>query len=505
MFTSVRKKIVKREGKKFPSKTYQELVLEPAYNQAKINILPPMLKIHYAHLIMLVEEDLVELEEAKKIITALNQIDIEEFRNRIYNPKFEDLFFEVENFLIEKAGDIAGNLHIGRSRNDMGITLYRMNLRSRLLKLIEAALELRKSLISLTKEHMDTIMIGYTHTQQAQPTTLGHYFNAMTDKLTRDIHRLIAAYKTVNRSSMGAAALTTSGFSINRDRVRELLGFEDIVENAWDAVSGADYIGETATAVQLAAINLGRSTQDFLLWGTQEFGAFTLFEPYVQISSIMPQKQNPVSIEHIRSLLSSVIGETQTVLTMMHNTPFGDIVDTEDDMQPFIWNAIERLEKIYTLYSSVLMTMKVNKEKLLKRAQESFANVTELADTLVRTDQLTFRQAHEIVSTSVKDLVEKGHESLEAFSLDHLNAHASEIIGRTLKLTEKQLKDALDPNYFVNIRTISGGPGEKSMRELIKSRISQQEELQKWLDEKEKGLKKANQTRNMEIDRIMEE
>src|SRR5690606_9241555 len=125
----------------------------------------------------------------------------------------------------------------------------------------------------------------------------------------------------------------------------------------WDAVSGADYIGEAATAVQLAGINLGRSTQDLLLWGTQEFGAFKLASPYVQISSIMPQKRNPVSIEHMRSLLSSVVGNTQTVLTMMHNTPFGDIVDTEDDMQPYMWNAMETLQGVYHLLSSVLMTM----------------------------------------------------------------------------------------------------------------------------------------------------
>src|SRR5699024_574365 len=106
-------------------------------------------------------------------------------------------------------------------------------------------------------------------------------FHALTNKLTRDIKRFISAYQTVNRSSMGSAALTTSGFPINRKRVQELLGFEEIIENAWDAVSAADYIGEVATSVQLAAINLGRSTQDLLLWGTQEFDVFTLFEPYV--------------------------------------------------------------------------------------------------------------------------------------------------------------------------------------------------------------------------------
>src|SRR5690625_4299226 len=168
----------------------------------------------------------------------------------------------------------------------------------------------------------------------------------------------------------------------------------------------------------------------------------------------MPQKQNPVSIEHTRALLSSGKGDAETVLSMMHNTPFGDIVDTEDDMQPYMWNALEKLTNIYYLLSSVLMTMEVDKENLLKRAKESFANVTELADTLVRTNDLSFRKAHEIVSASVQDLVKNEKTSLEHFTLDHLNKHAEKIAGKKLNLTEQQLADALDPEHFVNIRSI---------------------------------------------------
>lgn len=487
-----REEIVAAEGKTFPSKTYKELVLEPAYNQAKLNAIHPMIQIHFAHLIMLVEEGIVKKAEASIIVDSIKKIDVKEVGERHYDGSYEDLFFEVEDFLIKDAGELAGNLHIARSRNDMGIAIYRMNIRKRLLYLIEAALYLRQSLIELTEEHIDTVMIGYTHTQQAQPTTLGHYFNAMTDMLTRDIERMQAAFATVNKSSMGAAALTTSGFSINRETVQKLLGFEEMIDNAWDAVSGADYIGETATAVQLAAINLGRSTQDLLLWGTQEYGAFKLFRPYVQISSIMPQKQNPVSIEHTRAMLSSVKGDAETVLSMMHNTPFGDIVDTEDDMQPYIWNALEKLGNIYYLLSGVLMTMKVNKATLLKRAKESFANVTELADTLVRTNDLSFRKAHEIVSASVQDLVESEKESLKYFSLAHLNKHAQQIIGHQLKMSETDLADALDPEHFISIRSLEGGPSKGRMEKTIEVRRNQQQGIRAWLEQKQNVLESAD-------------
>lgn len=484
MNKSLRDQITEREGNRFPSKTYTSIVLEPAYNQAKINFIEAMIQIHYAHLIMLVEQDLVEKAEAKKIAATVQTLDIDEIKSSSYDPQFEDLFFQVEHELIEKAGDIAGNLHIARSRNDMGIAIYRMTLRQKIIELIDSGLQLRESLIELTKEHADTIMIGYTHTQQAQPTTLAHYFNAMTDMLTRDMKRLAAAYKTVNQSSMGAAALTTSGFGVNRKRVQDLLGFEAMIDNAWDAVAGADYVAETATAVQLSALNLGRSMQDFLLWGTQEFGVFTLSAPYVQISSIMPQKRNPVSIEHMRSLLSSVAGDTQTVLLMMHNTPFGDIVDTEDDMQPYMWKAIDTLEGIYRLLSSVLMTLDVNKEALLKRAKESFANVTELADTMVRIDQLSFRQAHHVVSSTVKKLMEKGNNSLQALTLDLLNDQTNKIVGRESKLTNEQLNKCLSPEYFVDIRSLEGGPCPKRMQETIKVRKEEQVAWKNWLDEK---------------------
>ncbi len=464
------------------------MVLEPAYNEAKQQFIDSMLEIHYAHLIMLVEQGLVGKDEAEKIAKAVSNLDQEDVNRRSYTGEFEDLFFEIEHFLIKEAGDIAGNLHIARSRNDMGIAIYRMTLRRKLLLLIDKALILREGLIELTEEHKGTVMIGYTHTQQAQPTTLSHYFNAMTDMLTRDIYRLQAAYQTVNRSSMGAAALTTSGFPINRERMKELLGFEDMIDNAWDAVAGADYIAETATAVQLSALNLGRSMQDFLLWGTQEYGAFLLSAPYLQISSIMPQKRNPVSIEHMRALLSSVAGDCQTVLLMLHNTPFGDIVDTEDDMQPYIWKAMERLAGIYDLFTSVLLTMEVNKETLLNRAKESFATVTELADTLVRKDGLTFRQAHHIVGSMVKEIMKNEKPSIKSLTLEHVNEQLKNVVGKASVLTKEELKQCLSPEYFVKIRDLHGGPSPSRMEKTINVRLMEQEELASWLKDRQNHL-----------------
>ncbi|CAM5212218.1 Argininosuccinate lyase OS=Ureibacillus acetophenoni OX=614649 GN=argH PE=3 SV=1 [Ureibacillus acetophenoni] len=492
-FQDYKSKVFEIEGNSFPSNSYRQMVLQPAYEEAKKHFLHSMMQIHIAHLKMLEEQQLVSKEDAKKIGQALKKVDLDYYQKRDYNPKFEDLFFRIENKLIELAGDVAGNLHIGRSRNDMGIAIYRMTLRKKLLQLMKELLTLRSSLLVFAEEHVETIMLGYTHTQQAQPTTLAHYIKGVIDQLTRDFYRLQAAYSTINQSSMGAAALTTTGFNINRQRMAELLAFEDIIENSWDAVAGADYIGELASVIQLAALNLGRTSQDFLQWATQEFNAFKLASPYVQVSSIMPQKRNPVSIEHTRSLLSSVVGDAQTVLQMIHNTPFGDIVDTEDDMQPYLWRAIERLRGIYQLFGNIVVTMEVNKDQLLKRAKESFANVTELADTLVRTEEISFRQSHYIVSSCVRTLIEGKEESLEKLTYELANEKALKLIGKPLRISKESFYQALKPEHFVAIRSLYGGPSPSTMRKSILQSNAVSPLLENWLIDKENRLKNGEQ------------
>ncbi|WP_169083523.1 argininosuccinate lyase [Paenibacillus sp. PL91] len=478
------------EGSTFPGRTYAEAVLAPAYDQAKQELLQPMIAVHKAHLIMLFEQGLLTRDEAHRIANALLTIDLEQLRRGKYNGQFEDLFFEVEHKLLELSGEASGSLHLARSRNDMGISIYRITLRGKLLRAIGSALELHASLLALAKKHTDTIMIAHTHTQQAQPTTLAHYIAAVTDSLARDIRRLQAAYGNCNLSSMGAAALTTSGFAISRERVAWLLAFDGLIDNAYDAVSGADYAGEIASAVQLAAINLGRFTQELLLWCTQEFAVAQVADPYVQISSIMPQKRNPVSLEHIRSLLSSIAGNAQTVLTMIHNTPFGDIVDTEDDMQPYAWKSLDTLEAVYRLLSKVISTLHIKEDVLQKRAADSFATVTELADTLVREEGLSFRKAHSVVSKLVTIAAQRG-DHLSDLSLHALNEAAVQTIGIPLRLSEQQLKQALDPNHFVHIRTLRGGPSPTEMNRSLDAQQKRLLGLNLWLKERAAKLEAA--------------
>jgi argininosuccinate lyase len=461
--------IFAREGQEFPGATYKEVVLEPAYENAKRVLLPAMLAANRAHLIMLVEQNLVSRKDADAVMQAIAELDESEIRSSPYTGEFEDLFFHVEHLILESAGEPAGNLHLARSRNDLCVAMYRMALRDRLLRAEESLLELQGVLLAVASEHIGTVMPAHTHTQQAQPTTLAHYLLAVHDSLSRDLRRFRAAFENCNRSPLGAAALTTSGFAIDRDRVAELLAFDGLVANSYDAISGADYLGETATALQLSCLGVGRFVNDLLLWSTQEFAAIRVADPYVQFSSIMPQKRNPVSLEHVRSLFSAAVGDTNTVLTMLHNTPFGDVVDTEDDLQPYLWRALKAADGLYRLLAIVVGTMVVNTELLQERAGAGYSTVTELADTLVRERGLSFRTAHAVVTAVVK-LAESEGIGAAGISPGLLDRAAEGVIGEPLDLSADQISRALDPVHFVEIRALPGGPAPEEMKRALKER-----------------------------------
>lgn len=462
-------KILKQEGFKFPGTTYSEVVLEPAFENAKKQLLNPMLEINHAHLVMLVEQNLLTKEEGVTILHALCQLDIEIIKNSSYDGQFEDLFFLVESEIIRLAGEIGGSLHMARSRNDMGVAIYRMTIRQHLIQTIQSAQIFQQTLLEVAQEHLDTLMLGYTHTQQAQPMTFAHYLLAVYDVIDRDVTRLMNAFQTCNKSPLGAAALTTTGFPINRYRVADLLGFDGLIENSYDAIASADYLSEAASAVKLAFINLGRVAQDLLLWTTQEFAAIKIADPYVQISSIMPQKRNPVSLEHIRALSSSGVGAAETVLQMIHNTPFGDINDTEDDLQPFLWKAQQTASDVYRLSTAVIGTLEVNKNTLFERTKESFATITDLADALTREVNISFRTSHAIASKLVHICLEQRLQPSQITSklLDEAAVH---ILGKPLQLSNQFVENAMNPVLFIQKRSQPGGPSPKEVKRMIEVR-----------------------------------
>ena len=481
------------DGLHFPGKTFQDCVLAPIFDIQKNYYAKAFIKISKAHAVMLCEQKIITLNEATEILSGLKKIDLIDMSDRQYEPSYEDMFFMIEHELENLIGkDTAGRLHIARSRNDIDICEFRMVLREKVLEVMQALNTFRQVLLTLAKENINTIMPAYTHTQPAQPTTLAHYILAYQDSLERDFERLVHLFKTINISPLGAAAITTTGFPINRQRTAELLGFDGLVENSYDGIAGCDYLTECASALMIMNTSLSRFMKDTLDYCTKEFNVFYLSDPYVQVSSIMPQKRNPSSLEQTRPAISKAIAESKCVFDILHNTPFGDIVDTEEQLQPHLYDSIKYTIRAFKMLSSVFATLQVNKNILFERAHEGFITATELADILVRDKGLSFRHSHKITSTIVKYMVKHGKKAND-ITPQIIADISEEILGRAIDLEVVEIEKALDPVNFVNVRTITGGPAPIETERMLESRLKSLEKNKKLLNEYIISLKASDE------------
>jgi argininosuccinate lyase len=290
--------------------------------------------------------------------------------------------------------------------------------------------------------------------------------------LERDVARLQTAFERVNLCPLGAVAFTTTGFPIDRTYVAELLGFDAPVESSYDAVGGADYQVEVAGVIQTAAASLSRFVTDLLFWATQEVGALHIADEFVQISSVMPQKRNPVVLEHVRTQLGYLYADAQAVFTLHHNTPLGDVNDIEDPIYRPLFRLLDYAVGIYELVGAVLSSATWNVERLALRAADGFTTATELADTLVREARLPFRMAHRVVGQVVKVAQQSGQHPRDITSV-HLDVAAQMILGRALGLSDEAIHQALDPRHFIAIRDIPGGPAPHAVATVLERQSAQ--------------------------------
>ncbi len=450
----------------FPHPVYRAIVLDPALANARERLFGPMLAANTAHVVMLAEQGILPKEQAAALLRAIQNVAAEgvECVVAAAPPTAEDLFFMVEGELIAQAGaDIGGNLQLARSRNDLGAALWRIVARQLVLDVMEKILTFRGSLLALAEKHVESVMPGYTHTQPAQPTTLAHYLAGVWGPLERDTARLQAVYTRVNQSPLGAAAFTTTAFPIDRTRVAALLGFDGVIENGYDAVGASDAMIEAVSALVICASSLSRFLYDLLVWARIEIGFIRVDDAFVQISSIMPQKRNPVVLEHLRAHLAYIYGDAATVQTMTHNAAFADTNDVEDDIQIPLYRAFEHTANVLTLFTAVLDTVQVNRERMAALASRGFTTATELADTLAREFRLPFRTAHGITARVVQTALAAGKEADAVTAADVREA----AIGQSVPITEEMVRRALDPAAVVAARSLPGGPAPDRMRATI--------------------------------------
>jgi argininosuccinate lyase len=445
------------------------------------------------HVVMLATQKIMTLPDAAVLLKTLEEVADEGGDAIKWDPTLEDAYFNVEAHITNRIGPaIAGQMHTGRSRNDLLSARTRIFTREKVITISRHLSELRSLLLNMSEQHSETLMTGYTHMQAAQPTTLGHYLHAVAQALERDDVRLQQSYEVVNASPLGACAFNTTGFPIDRNLLADLAGFSGLVENSIDAVASRDYVPQVLATLTSMGITLSRLAQDLYIWSTDEFGFIEVGDDSASTSSIMPQKKNPMTLEHIRAKSAHLIGALVSALTAQKGTPFGHNRDVSLESTHSISDGVDQAEAVMQLASATLRSLIVNKDIAAARTHQNFSTVTEVADVLVREAGLSFREAHGIVGAAVQRILEINGTTGD-LTLELLCNISCERLGRQIHLSNKSLQRALDPMQNVMVRSVTGGPAPSEMVRSVKSSKRRHSDQQKWWRAQDEQLRKAQQ------------
>jgi len=369
-----------------------------------------------------------------------------------------DLYFALQRVLEARHGDAVGLIRLGLSRNDLDMTVYKMHGRELLLEVGLKLAEVRRLLLERAAAHLDTVLIAQTHHRPGQPTTVAHYLSAVEDMLQRDSERVLQAYARMNRCPLGAAALAGTSHPLDRRATAAALGFDGPVENTYDAVASADWEVDLAMVAASLALDLGRFVNDLLSWAAADH--YRLADDLVQGSSIMPQKRNPVALEHARTRLSRVLGSAGMVTYSSHNIPFTDLNDFGPDIQGGLVILHRQLGGALELIAACLEGGDFDRERLDAAAAVTDTTATELADVLARDAGLGFPAAHRVVAALVRRLAAEGRPLTAATPEDLVAAGGP-------RLDAEALRQAVDPAAFVARRAGLGMPAPAAMRERL--------------------------------------
>ncbi|AEU39338.1 Argininosuccinate lyase [Lactococcus cremoris subsp. cremoris A76] len=424
------------------------------------------LKGSLAHVKMLGETGIITAEEATTIANGLIKVEEKLMKGQIgFKIENEDIHMNMETYLHDEIGPLAGKLHTARSRNDQVATDMHLYLKSVLSDLLKALRTLRETTVNLSVNHVDTLMPGYTHLQHAQPISFAQHLMAYYQMFTRDFERFEFNVKHTDMNPLGAAALAGTTFPIDRELTTNLLQFEKAYANSMDAVSDRDFILEFLSNSSLLMMHLSRLCEELLLWSSHEFNFVSLSDNYSTGSSIMPQKKNPDMAELIRGKSGRVYGNLMSLLTVMKGLPLTYNKDLQEDKEGMFDSADTILTSL-SVMDGMLSTMTVNRVNMEKATEQDFSNATELADYLAAKG-LPFREAHELVGQLVLTCIKKGIY-LQEVSLKDYQALS--------QLIEEDVYEILQSRTAVSRRNSLGGTGFES----IKKQIEQaKKELQK--------------------------
>ncbi len=374
-----------------------------------------------AHAAMLAEQGIISKADADEIRKGLEQVQAEiEAGTFTFSRALEDIHLNVESRLKELIGAAAGRLHTARSRNDQVALDFRLYVRDTVDHLDAQLKELQLALAEKAEAHAATVMPGFTHLQVAQPVTFGHHMLAYVEMLARDRSRLADARARMNQNPLGAAALAGTSFPIDRHMTAKALGFDGPTRNSLDTVADRDFVLETLSACALCAMHLSRLAEEIVIWSTSQFRFVKLSDKFTTGSSIMPQKRNPDAAELVRAKPGRIIGALVSLLTVMKGLPLTYSKDMQEDKEP-AFDAFDSMSLAIAATTGMVKDMVPNVEEMRKAAAAGFSTATDLADWLVRTLKMPFRDAHHVTGSLVA-LAEKQGVDLPELPLEAMQS-----------------------------------------------------------------------------------
>lgn len=410
-----------------------------------------------AHANMLGEQGIISKEDSELIKKTLLEILDDISAGKVsFDEKAEDIHMNIETILIERIGDVGKRLHTGRSRNDQVALDLRMYSKEQINDIKGLIKKLLETLNKIAKENVETIMPGYTHLQNAQPVTFAHHLLAYVEMFKRDYDRLCDCYKRTNVMPLGAGALATTTYPLNRELVCETLEFDSITLNSMDSVSDRDFAAELLYCLSMVMMHLSRFCEEIILWSNQQFKFIELSDAYSTGSSIMPQKKNPDMAELIRGKTGRVYGDLMGFLTVMKGLPLAYNKDMQEDKEG-VFDAIDTIKMCVPVFTAMIETMKVNKENMYNAAKGGFMNATDAADWLVK-QGMPFRDAHAVIGQLVLYCIEN-NKALEDLSIDEFKKFSD--------IFNDDVYKAITLEKCVEARRVDGGPSKWYIEKLI--------------------------------------
>src|SRR6201999_4365178 len=360
-----------------------------------------------AHSAMLAKKRIISRADGAAIAKGLERIQREIERGKFpFRIEHEDIHLNIEARLAEIIGAPAGRLHTARSRNDQVATDFRLWTREAIDRLDRQMMALQAALIAQAEKHAETIMPGFTHLQVGQPVTFGHHLLAYVEMLGRDRGRLIDCRKRLNESPLGAGALAGTSFPIDRAMTAKALGFARPMANSLDAVADRDFVLETLSACSICAIHLSRFAEEIVIWSSPLVGLIRLSDKFTTGSSMMPQKRNPDAAELVRAKAGRIIGALNGLLVVMKGLPLAYAKDMQEDKEG-VMDALSALSLSIAAMAGMIADLEPDTVRMKKAAGEGYATATDLADWLVRSLKIPFREAHHVTGRIVAKAVEE--------------------------------------------------------------------------------------------------